>query len=307
MLRYGFVAATVALALAVSACSARSQVHVGVGMDRDGLRHFELALGDMYGMPVGPIPSYIYPDELPVIYLLAREARVSPEVVMSLREQGWSWIDITYHLGIDPYLYVHRLPRQTGYWGYRGRTFGYLTDRHIIDYVNLFFWADYHRRPVTQLIVIRQRVPTWTYYVHYHAPRVVYVGSSRRYSPPPARRGDTGRAVPGETRRAQPRDATPRAVPRTTSPTVRTTEQATRPTPQASRPTQQATRPTPQASRPTRQATRPTTQARPTTQSRPAAQSSRPTQSRPAAQSSRPTQSRPAATSRPNTSRPRGN
>jgi hypothetical protein len=148
-MRYLMGAVAMGLALAVSACGARGQTHVGVGMDRDGLSHFEMAVGDYYGAPVGAVPGYIHPDELPVVYLLAREAGVSPDVVIALREQGWSWMDITYHLGVDPYLYVRRLPRQRGYWGYPGRYYGYLTDRHIIDYVNLVFWADYHRRPVT--------------------------------------------------------------------------------------------------------------------------------------------------------------
>jgi hypothetical protein len=211
-MRYAWVATVAVAALAVSACGARSQVYTGVGVDHGGLSHIQMAVGDVYGMPVGPMPSYIYPDELPVVYLLAREAGVSPEVVMALRERGWSWMDITYHLGVDPYLYVAHLPRQRGYWGYPGHSYAYLTDRHIIDYVNLALWASYHRRPVTQIIVIRQRVPTWTYYVHYHAPRVVYVNNQpRRYDPPPARRGDASR--PQEPRRAEPRRAEARTTP----------------------------------------------------------------------------------------------
>jgi hypothetical protein len=322
-MRYALVAATVGLGLALSACGARGQVHVGVGMDREGLQYFEMAMADVYGMPAGPLPSYIYPDELPVVYLLAREAGVSPEVVMALREQGWSWMDITYHLGVDPYLYVSRLPRQAGYWGYRGRDYRYLTDRHIIDYVNLYFWADYHRRPITQIIVIRQRVPTWTYYVHYHAPRVVYVRGQPRYNPPPrtvvtAPREDT------QPRRAQPRTSTTeRATPpnarstpsvpsrseaqpsRATVPSRTTTQPSRTATPpsRATTPSRPATQPS-RATTPSRPATQPSTRA--TTPSRPAATPSRTAPSRPTTQAPRPTPqtSRPAATSRPTQSRP---
>jgi hypothetical protein len=138
-------------------------------------------VSEYYGTPVGRMPAWIDPDELPLVYLLAREAGVSPQIVIALREQGWSWVDITYELGVDPYMYVERLPYSTGYWRrYSSWEIRYLTDRHIIDYVNLIFWADYHRRPVTQVIVIRQRVPSWRHYVRYYTPprtvaRGVYV------------------------------------------------------------------------------------------------------------------------------------
>jgi hypothetical protein len=325
-MRYAFSATVAGLALAVSACGARGQVHVGAGVDYAGLDHIEMAVGDVYGMPVGPLPSYIYPDELPVVYLLAREAGVSPEVVMALREQGWSWLDITYHLGVDPYVYVAHLPRQRGYWGYPGRHYGYLTDRHIIDYVNLALWASYHRRPVTQLIIIRQRVPTWTYYVHYHAPRVVFVHNTpKRWTP---RRWDSGRRDEprrAEPRRAEPRDGTPRqaalprglvrpteqqAAPRTmersaipSRPTTHATRpvQPTRPAAQPTRPAAQPTRPAAQPTRPAAQPTRPAAQpTRPAAQpTRPAAQPTRPAAqpTRPAAQPTRPAAqpTRPAA------------
>ena len=61
---------------------------------------------------------------------LAREARVSPHVIIALRERGWSWLDITYHLGIDPYLYVARFPYTYGYYRhYSPWELRYLTDR----------------------------------------------------------------------------------------------------------------------------------------------------------------------------------
>jgi hypothetical protein len=318
-------------AVACSAGTANAQVGVGVGFDSDGLSHFQLAIGDHYGMPVGHVPAYLDPEELPIVYLLAREARVHPEVVMALRERGWTWLDITYHLGVDPYLYVHRLPYDYGYWGRPARRdFRYLTDRHIVDYVNLFFWADYYRRPVTQVIVIRHRTPTWVY-VARHAPTIVVVNTPRYYNPPPVWRGarwaqprtsswtqPAGRITDGPVGRAaadvtRPATPTRTAVPatgaqRTTAPAATERGTAAPSRPAAAPVTRPAAQPTP--TRPAAQpATRPATQtqpaARPAAQpaSRPAAQpSSRPAaqpSSRPAAQpSSRPAaqpSSRPAA------------
>jgi hypothetical protein len=307
-MKHAFGVIVAGLVISASAGSADAQVQGSVGWDQYGLDHLHVAVGDVYGAPVGHVPSYIYPDELPVVYLLAREARVSPEIVMALREQGWSWLDISYHLGVDPYAFVHHLPYDDGYWGWRrGRDYRYLTDRHIIDYVNLAFWATYHRRPVTQIIVIRQRIPTWNYYVVYHAPRIVYRPAPARYDRPTARRGD--RQDQPE-RRAQPRERTPERNAAAVRPPVRTADRATlpsRPADRAARPADERTRPVAQQPpRPAEQANRPTTRlptrtpervTQPSTPSRPPAQATRPsTPSRPPAQATRPsTPSRPPA------------
>jgi hypothetical protein len=174
-LKWSLVAIGAALVLPATS---EAQVRAGPEYEYD---EYGTAVSEYYGMPVDRVPRWIDPDELPLVYLLAREAGVSPQIVIALREQGWSWVDITYELGVDPYLYVERLPYSTGYWRrYSSWELRYLTDRHIIDYVNLIFWADYHRRPVTQVIVIRQRVPSWRHYVRYYTPprtvaRGVYV------------------------------------------------------------------------------------------------------------------------------------
>jgi hypothetical protein len=194
-LKWSLVAVGAAL---VWPAASEAQLRAGPEYEYD---EYGQAVSEYYGTPVGRMPAWIDPDEMPLVYLLAREAGVSPQIVIALREQGWSWVDITYELGVDPYMYVERLPYSTGYWRrYSSWEIRYLTDRHIIDYVNLLFWADYHRRPVTQVIVIRQRVPSWRHYVRYYTPprtvaRGVYV--DRR----PAR--STRDVVP---RQAVPRD-----------------------------------------------------------------------------------------------------
>lgn len=179
-LRWSLMAVGLAIVLPASA-----EAQVG----DDYYDDYDLAVGEYYGTSVDRMPSWIDPDELPIIYLLAREARVSPQIIIALRERGWSWIDITYHLGVDPYIYVERMPYTTGYWRrYSSWELRYLSDRHIIDYVNLIFWADYHRRPIHQVIVIRQRVPSWRHYGRYHAPpRAVARGVYRGWSTPSSR------------------------------------------------------------------------------------------------------------------------
>lgn len=204
-----------------------ADAQIGVPYDDEDFTEYAQAVGEYYGTTVPRAPRWIRSDELPLVYLLANEAGVSPHVVMALRERGWSWIDITYHLGVDPYIFVDRMPYTTGYWRrYNAWELRYLTDRHIIDYVNLLFWADYHRRPVTQIIVIREYVPTWRHYVRYHSPpRTVARGVYVRRSPsrPGGWPRDTPRyAVPRDDSRRSPaarddrrRDDPPRSAPGT--------------------------------------------------------------------------------------------
>lgn len=188
-----------------------AQLSAGVVLDRDGLRHFHLALGHVYGLPVQTVhqyhPAWVGYDELPVVYLLAREAWVSPDVVLALRQAGWSWIEIADHLRVDPYIFVAHLPAYgpphgvaRGYWRKPSRRqLRRLSDRLVIEYVNLHFWSVVHRRPVTEIIVIRERYPTWTHYVRVEAPRV-------RFQEPP----QTRTAWWNEPPQAQPRPAQPR-------------------------------------------------------------------------------------------------
>jgi hypothetical protein len=201
MLAAGFLAGA-----AFAPAPAAAQVQAGIVLDRDGLRHFHLAIGHYYGYPVQTVDRWhtpwIHADELPVVYLLAREARVSPEVIIALREQGWSWIDITYHLRVDPAIYVGHLGPPYGvahgYWKKPHRNqYRRLSDRQIIDYVNVGFWAGYQRRPVREIIIIRERIPSWSHYARVEAPRV-RVQQGYQAAPPP---------VQSQPRPAQPRPA----------------------------------------------------------------------------------------------------
>jgi hypothetical protein len=164
----------VAAPLLLHPTPAQAQAQVGFVWDSDGLRSLHFAVGHVYGIPTARVvhyaPTWLHPSELPVVHLVAREARVSPEVVIALRQQGWGWVDISYHLGLGPWIYVAHLPVHSGppygvahgYWRKRGgRDYAYLTDRHVIDYVNVYLWAEYHRRPVTEVIVVRERYGDW--------------------------------------------------------------------------------------------------------------------------------------------------
>lgn len=218
-----------------------AQWNGGIVFDRDGLRSFHLAIGTHYGVPVSSVarfsPSWLHPDELPVLYLVAQEARVSPAVVLSLRDLGWSWIEIVRELRVSPAIFVAGLPRsgpisdRNGYWRPRNsRELWLMTDWEIIDFVNLGFWVRAHRRPVEHVVVIRQSVPSWVHYVYVPAPRTVIVQQQIVYTqvvqaPPRV----VVPPVAGSTARAGQNQQSTRTVPQ--------------PAPQATRPAQSRTIP----------------------------------------------------------------
>lgn len=116
---------------------------------------------------------------------------MSPETVIALRERGWSWMDVAAHLGLRPTVFVRHLPARRGppygkahgYWRNRGYT--HLTDRQIVDFVNVRFVADYYRAPVREVIVYRDRGVSFAQIQQ----RYVQRGSSGApAAPPPVRR-----------------------------------------------------------------------------------------------------------------------
>lgn len=201
------VGALVVILMAGTAEPASAQVSAGVVVDRDGLRHLQLAIGQHYGVPQTRVARLhsrvVHYDELPVVYFLAREARVSPEAVVALRERGWSWMDVAGHLGLGPSVFVAHLPRRTGppygkahgYWRQReARYLRHLSDREIVDFVNVRFIAAYHSRPVHEVIGYRDQGMAYSrIQAHYAGHRGASGVSS---APPPLRRRQAAPAVP---------------------------------------------------------------------------------------------------------------
>jgi hypothetical protein len=164
----GAFAIALSLALMGAASGAEAQVRTSVVLDRDGLRYFHLAVGDYYGHPyrtVARIHSrYLHPDEIPVVFFIAREAWVSPDDVVALRAGGWSWWDISMHLGVRREAFAGLLPRRVGppygvahgYWARRDvRRIRYLSDREIVDWVNLHFLTGYYGVAPERVIYLR--------------------------------------------------------------------------------------------------------------------------------------------------------
>lgn len=226
-------------------------------LDSRGLQHLHVSVGHVYGVNAYEVqryhPAWLYPEEVPVLHLIAREARVSPQVVLALREAGWSWWEISVHLRVRPRAFTAHLPYQPSVGG------GY-ADWQVVEWVNVGFWAQVYRRPVREVIVIRERVPTWTHVVHHYAPAVVVQAPVPPRAAPPVAPGRPAPApVAPPARPAVPRTNTqprPTAAPapsaaRNSAPTVRA--------PAASAPTTRAPAPATRAPAPATRAPAPAT------------------------------------------------
>ena len=152
------------LFLAISCFSppvmAETQWNVGLSVDKEGIRNFNLSIGKYYQGPEQEVivvrERGFRDEELPVIFFLATRARVAPGIIIDLRRRGLSWLDITLHFGLGPEIYY--VPVQDAKVGPPyGKAYGYykkhpkhewgkiaLADDDVVNLVNLKFISEYH-------------------------------------------------------------------------------------------------------------------------------------------------------------------
>jgi hypothetical protein len=131
--------------LAATACSA-ADFHVDVGV------HFGVPQREVIVVREQRVPDY----EIPVVFLIARHARVAPAAIVDLRLAGLQWWDIAgrFHVGPEVF-YVPGGPpygKAHGYWKKRR-----LNDAEVVDCVNVRFLSEYHRVPASQIYAMRSR------------------------------------------------------------------------------------------------------------------------------------------------------
>ena len=135
-------------AFGFSTLSAAAQVQAGAVISGEGLRSFYFAIGNYYQVPNREVvvvrERAVPPDEIPVVFFVARQAHVEPAVIVDLRRRGLSWSDVALHFRLDPDIYYF-----SGGPPY-GHAYGYWKkhpprDVEVIDAVNVHFLSDYHR------------------------------------------------------------------------------------------------------------------------------------------------------------------
>jgi len=153
-------------------------VDLGISFSDGKVRSFYLAIGDYFRVPEEEIIiikkryPVIVEDELPVLFLIVREARVSPDVVIRLRQRGYSWVEIMLRFGLRPEVVFERYivygPPYGKAWGYHKhhKRKIVLTDHDIIVLSNVKFISEYYQEPPEVVIKYKERHPRFVD-VHY--------------------------------------------------------------------------------------------------------------------------------------------
>jgi hypothetical protein len=156
-----------------------SQVDLGISVADGKLRSFYIAVGDHYRVPPRAVLDLrtryrLLDEELPLVYFLAARAHAAPQAVIDLRLGKLSWLEIALRLRLSPEIFflpvsIERIgpPYGNAYGYYRkyGRAGDWsrlvLTDREVIDLVNLRFMSEYHGLGADVIIGMRGRHKTF--------------------------------------------------------------------------------------------------------------------------------------------------
>jgi hypothetical protein len=153
----------IAVLIALAGLAAQAaQVDLGISVSDGKLRSFYIAVGDHYRVAPRVVVDLrtryrLLDEELPIVFFLAARAHVAPQAVIDLRLGRMSWLDIALRLRLSPDIFF--LPGAAerigppygnayGYYRKHGRAGDWgslvLSDREVIDLVNLRFMSEYH-------------------------------------------------------------------------------------------------------------------------------------------------------------------
>jgi len=109
-------------------------------------------------------------EDLPVVFFIAKQARVEPSLIINLRLKGLSWWDISVQFGLNPEIFfvpvtvVKIGPPYGKAYGYYRHYHGQkkwgevmLSDEDIINLVNLKFLAEIHQAEPERIMEMRAR------------------------------------------------------------------------------------------------------------------------------------------------------
>jgi hypothetical protein len=166
----------VGLALAAGLVpAAAGQVDVGISVGSGGVRGFYLTIGSYFRVPETEVlilrDRYrVRDEELPVVFFLAARTHVLPSVIVNLRVRGLSWLDIAFRYNLTPDIFfvpvrVDKIgpPYGNAYGHFRRyrarREWGrmVLSDREVVDLVNLRFISEYHKIAPETVMEMRGR------------------------------------------------------------------------------------------------------------------------------------------------------
>ncbi len=132
-------------------------VSASVTVEQGAVESFHTALCGYYGVPRADVvvtkAKKISDENIPVVFLIAKKASVTPEAVAAMRLSGKSWMDITLHFRLTAEVFHVEFARNAGppygkAWGhFKNRPRGewghiHLADDDVVQLVNVKFLAE---------------------------------------------------------------------------------------------------------------------------------------------------------------------
>jgi hypothetical protein len=153
--------------------NSEATVDLGISIGDEGVKGFYLAVGDYYRMPEKEIvivhERHIPDEEIPVIFFIAKMARVKPATIIDLRLGGKTWMNIIVHFGLNPEIFYVPVREGIVIGPPYGKAYGYykkrprkewktivLGDNDIINLVNLRFISEYYNYEPEKVIKLRE-------------------------------------------------------------------------------------------------------------------------------------------------------
>lgn len=150
--------------------NASAQLEIGLSADKDGIKEFYLAIGEHYKAPEKEIMVVrergISSDEIPVVFFIARRAKVAPETIIDLRLKGKSWMNISLSFGLTAEVFY--VESKKDYGPPYGKAYGHFKDKprkewntirlpdgDIVNFVNLKFISDHYGYSTDEIIKMR--------------------------------------------------------------------------------------------------------------------------------------------------------
>ena len=147
-----------------------ADVSVGIEADQDGIKSFHLAIGEFYNVPEKEVvivrEKKISDEQLPVVFHIAKNARVNPSVIIKLRLKGMSWMEICRHFNLTAEIFYFELNHNPG--PPYGKAYGHfknkkrskwntieLADADIINFTNLRFLSVHYGYSPDEVIKMR--------------------------------------------------------------------------------------------------------------------------------------------------------
>ncbi|MGB9667602.1 MAG: hypothetical protein ACPLSJ_02095 [Thermosulfidibacteraceae bacterium] len=177
----------VILMIALPTTARSKNIDVGISIKDDKIHAFYLAIGDYYRVPEREVIiikkryPVIYEDEIPLVMLISKYGRVSPETIIELRRANFSWYEIMIRYRVYPEAvfrdYICYGPPYGVAWGYHKKhkhkcKIKKLKDRDLVELANIKFLAEYYGESPEVIVKYREKTPSYIeinyyYYTNY--------------------------------------------------------------------------------------------------------------------------------------------